>query len=145
MWSSSAYLVQCRELRVRTGVLPIEPGKRIARGFADLGFEEFVILPAHKLLSIFTGSVTPLDEAEVRRHHFWVPSVDELVQELRTRGADCEALQFVEQRTWKCTGVCEGQPFESHGKSTQEALIAALLGICPQPLENGNSDRALSV
>ena len=62
MWSSPALLARCQELR-ELGLAPVfEAGRRLARGFADLGIEEFCLLSPNKIVSLFTGTVSDLPE-----------------------------------------------------------------------------------
>ena len=76
-----------------------EPGDIVARGFADLGFEEFQVLPSSKLLSLTAGTVSPLP-TEHASHFFWIPSVDEITDVLERRGVPCITTKRIEQRDW---------------------------------------------
>jgi hypothetical protein len=71
----------------------------VARGFADLGFEEFQVLPGPRLLSLTAGTASPLPE-EHRGHFFWIPSVDEAIELLEKSGAQIGACRREDGRDW---------------------------------------------
>ena len=88
MWFSREQFAICAEAK-QWGLEPrFEPGDIVARGFADLGFEEFQVLPSSKLLSLTAGTVSALP-TEHSNHFFWIPSVDEIVGLLERRGVPC--------------------------------------------------------
>lgn len=99
MWFSREQFALCNELRV-WGLEPrFEPGDIVARGFADLGFEEFQVLPGPRLLSLTAGTASALPE-EHRGHFFWIPSVDEVTELLEVRGARIEHCKRDDGRDW---------------------------------------------
>jgi hypothetical protein len=71
----------------------------VARGFADLGFEEFQVLPGPRLLSLTAGTASSLPE-EHRQHFFWIPSVDEAIELLEARGACIDGCERESGRDW---------------------------------------------
>ncbi|MCB0318017.1 MAG: hypothetical protein KDD56_04615 [Bdellovibrionales bacterium] len=98
-WSSNEYLNLCQELS-ELGFNPeLSSGGRVARGFADLGFEEYLYLPPNNLVSLFTGDKSILPD-EHRHFFFAVPSVDEMVNFAIAKGAKIKQLDFENQRTW---------------------------------------------
>ncbi len=104
MWFSREQFALCNELKV-WGLEPrFEAGDVVARGFADLGFEEFQVLPGPRLLSLTAGTASTLPE-EHRQHFFWIPSVDETVELLEVRGAHIRACMREEERDWVVT-IC---------------------------------------
>ena len=77
-----------------------EQGTTVARGYADLGYEEFVLLSESKLLSLQSGKISELPEAH--RHFFFaVPTVDRMVDQINRSGVDFGEMLFVEQRSWQ--------------------------------------------
>ena len=99
MWFSREQFALCNELKV-WGLEPrFEPGDVVARGFADLGFEEFQVLPGPRLLSLTAGTASALPE-EHRGHFFWIPSVDEVVDLLEVRGAQIDLCRREDGRDW---------------------------------------------
>ncbi len=99
MWFSRDQFALCNELRV-WGLEPrFEPGDIVARGFADLGFEEFQVLPGPRLLSLTAGTASALPD-EHRGHFFWIPSIDEAVELLEVRGAQIESCKRDDGRDW---------------------------------------------
>jgi hypothetical protein len=105
----------------------LSAGARCGRGFADLGYEEFLILPPRKLLSLFTGQISELNP-EHEKFFFAIPSPDQMVAELDRRGIDIVGLTFERQRTWVLTTRKEGGP-ENVDRAThiEEVLALALI------------------
>jgi hypothetical protein len=80
--------------------LELEAGSRVARGFADLGFEEFVVLPARKLLSLFRGTLAEIVDDEIEDLIF-LPDSEQMIKILQEKGCRLENLCFEDQRRWK--------------------------------------------
>jgi hypothetical protein len=99
VWYSREQFALCDELRIWGLVPRFEPGDVVARGFADLGFEEFQVLPGPSLLSLTAGTTKALPE-DHRHHFFWIPSVDETVELIESRGGVLESCQRQDGRTW---------------------------------------------
>ncbi len=100
MWSKNRFLKECADLKEQGFPFVQEQGRRIARGYADLGYEEFVLLTDDKLLSLYSGKPSEIPEGH-SRHFFLVPTCDEMVDEISKRGFDIETLEFKDQRVWK--------------------------------------------
>lgn len=99
MWFSREQFALCNELRI-WGLAPrFEPGDVVARGFADLGFEEFQVLPGSMLLSLTAGTVSAIPEGH-RDHFFWIPSFDEAIDMVEMRGGTVQSLLREDARTW---------------------------------------------
>lgn len=100
MWSTNAFLKSCEQLK-ELGLAPeFRKGERVARGFADLGYEEFYCLSEHSLVSIFTGHTTTL-APEHRGFFFPVFTEDFLTNEIQKSYYDLQSLEFENQRVWK--------------------------------------------
>lgn len=95
MWHDPIYLQNCYLLRQNGFLSQWEIGSTVARGFADLGFEEFIVLPQGKLLSLYTGQSTALKEGE-ESHLFFVPSTEELIDELARNGVTISSMHLIE-------------------------------------------------
>ncbi|GEM_PF-5360657 len=78
IWSSPKFLELCYQLKKTTLDFVISPGARVARGYADVGFEEFCVLKNNKMVSIHTGDIFDLE----LEHVFVVPTVEELLKAL---------------------------------------------------------------
>lgn len=121
---SNDFLGKCSELKLVGYAPELKIGMIVARGFADLGFETFGILPNNKMVSLFTGEVSSLP-VEHEHHFFHVPDVDALIQELARRGFVVEAFQSPDGRSWRATVR------ETEGGSVQEfegeTLLASLM------------------
>jgi hypothetical protein len=100
MWFTKDQFALCRELR-ELGLEPrFDVGDVVARGFADLGFEEFQVLPGPRILSLTAGTVKPLPD-EHRQYFFWIPSVEELVDLIEARGGVIRECVREDQREWR--------------------------------------------
>jgi hypothetical protein len=78
------------------------PGSYVGRGFADLGHEEFYVLPGARLLALATGAITQVGDAE-KRFFYWLPTLDEMVNALLERAWVVSELVHSEQRQWQLT------------------------------------------
>ncbi|MBX7137692.1 MAG: hypothetical protein K1X83_06880 [Oligoflexia bacterium] len=122
------FIQNCAALQGRLRVGELEPGVRVARGFADLGFELFMILSPHKMVSLYTGKSVEIAETE-HAQLVPVPSPDELVDLISRNNFDIDGLHFIEQRYWRLTlrDVKSGaqQPFEA--ATLEEVLLKGLV------------------
>jgi len=123
MWSSNAFLKRCEKLK-ECGLLPeFERGARVARGFADLGYEEFYCLSSAKLVSIFTGHTSALN-SEHHAFFFLVPNLEYLVNTVSKKGFDVESFAYLDQRQWV---VRLRSPGDDRAVETKDAeLLCAL-------------------
>ncbi len=128
MISSTRFLALCHELK-RAGWNPgIEPGMRVSRGYADLGYEEFLVLPNGKLLSLLGGSTSEFPEAH-RGHFCVVPSVDVIVAEVRRRGFDISSVTFADQRIFQLRAEGAGRVAAAEAASIEEAFAKLFLSV----------------
>lgn len=132
MWFTPNHFALCNTLRLR-GLEPrFEVGDVVARGFADLGFEEFQVLPGPRILSLTAGTAKPLPD-DHRQHFFWIPSVDESVELLEARGVTIEACTREDHRTWTIKASRQtGTSIEVAARSLHEALLQALVEAMPE-------------
>ena len=100
MVSSLKYLAKCSKLKDSGVTFDFEQGSFIARGFADLGFEEFIVLTSNKILSIYSGKISGLPE-EDKKNFFAVPSIELMINKIRIAGFDILGLTYESQRTWQ--------------------------------------------
>lgn len=136
MWFAREQFALAAEAK-QWGLVPrFEPGDIVARGFADLGYEEFQVLPSSRILSLTAGSVSALP-SEHASHFFWIPSVEEITEILERRGVSCVSCARVEQREW----VVEAQyadELEAHRHSSlHQALLATLCGVLRRAYKKG--------
>lgn len=94
---SKSFLNECQLLHRAGLAAPFEIGQIVARGFADLGIEEFIIVPGEQMISLCTGSISSLAD---REHLFWVPNIHEMTLELMERGCKIHSITFEEERYW---------------------------------------------
>jgi hypothetical protein len=123
-WSSKEYLELCNELHKGGLALEFKAGQRIGRGFADLGVEEFILTTPEKMVSLFTGQSSILQD-EHKKFFFWIPSCDELVDELLKRKIVIETIGFPNAREWKVNTA--GQNISADGREINLALGRVLL------------------
>jgi hypothetical protein len=109
---------------------PWLPGSYVGRGFADLGHEEFYVMTGERLLSLATGAVTQVSEAE-KRFFYWLPSEDDAIESMMGRGFEIASLCYVDSRMWEL--VLKSSDHESVGspdllsaRSLELVLIAGL-------------------
>jgi hypothetical protein len=129
MWFTQEQFALCSSLR-HLGLEPrFEVGDLVARGFADLGFEEFQVLPGPRILSLTAGTVKPLAE-DHQQHFFWIPSVDESIEILEARGVCIQSCLREDSRQWKVSVVTQANAvFDLSARSLHEALLRALVEV----------------
>ena len=125
MWATPEYIKACEKLHKDGLRIPFSEGDRVARGFADLGHELFLILPGPILLSLQTGKTKELTNSE-KEHLFAVPSVDVLVEQLHIKGADTYSITTEDNRTWVITVTHGNNNSSFSAKSVEMACITAL-------------------
>jgi hypothetical protein len=129
MWFTKEQFRLCNEMR-QWGLEPrFEPGDLVARGFADLGFEEFQVLPGSKLLSLTAGTVSALP-SEHAGHFFWIPSVDEATYLIEKSGARCVSCTRFDQREWIVEVQRAGEIEAHRAVSLHTAVLLALHAVC---------------
>lgn len=138
MWFTREQFEICQELK-RWGLEPrFEPGDVVARGFADLGFEEFQVLPSNGLLSLTAGTVSALP-AEHTHHFFWIPSVDEAVDLLEKMGAVCRSCARENGREWVFQVLREGAELVYKANTLHDVALKALLATLKQTFESNRA------
>jgi hypothetical protein len=126
MWFTREQFQLCNELK-QWGLEPrFEPGDVVARGFADLGFEEFQVLPGPKLLSLTAGTATQLP-TDHRAHFFWIPSVDEAISLVEKLGAGIRSCVRSEAREWVLELLIGDTIEELQSRSFHDVVLKALL------------------
>jgi hypothetical protein len=128
MWFTKRIFAICSELK-QWGLKPrFDAGDIVARGFADLGHEEFQVLPGSKLLSLTAGTVSGLQD-DTAMHFFWIPSVDESTELLERAGVKCLSMTREDMREW-CVEAQYGDTSEAHrASSLHEAMLHALCAV----------------
>jgi hypothetical protein len=127
MWFTRNHYALCSQLR-ELGLEPrFEVGDVVARGFADLGFEEFQVLPGPRILSLTAGTVRPLPQDHLQ-HFFWIPSIDEVIGIVEARGWVVSECVREDQREWRIAFQREsGGHIVAGARSLHEALLRALV------------------
>ncbi len=99
MWISPELFKVAEKLKASGYAPALEPGIRVARGFADVGFEEFVILPNGNLMSLFTGEQRPIKDGEIE-HLVVVPDVDMITDQLIAHGMNGFHVELLKSNRW---------------------------------------------
>ncbi|MBX7145068.1 MAG: hypothetical protein K1X79_11500 [Oligoflexia bacterium] len=99
MWATKEFLLACKALGEAGIRFNFKVGASVARGFADVGEEEFIVLPGNKLLSAYTGKLSEIDSDNVA-FFFVLPTVDEMTDALQRSSFDIESISFENQRHW---------------------------------------------
>lgn len=114
--------------RVRT-LGALRPGMRVARGFADIGYEEFIVLPNEQLLSLLTGEAAPID-ASKREHLFEILSADQLARVVRESGCEFGEICFVDGREWRVeVRSPDGEMVSARAASLDESFMRIALAV----------------
>jgi hypothetical protein len=126
MFCTPALFTLCNELQA-WGIHPtFEVGQMVARGFADVGSEEFLVLPGEKLLSLTAGTIKPLPE-DHREFFYWIPSEDECAKQIDLLGIAKISVSRELARKWVVTCEVEGETVETSDKFLQMAMVQMLL------------------
>lgn len=96
---TNQYLGLLFKLRCIFPVEQAQAGQVVSRGFADLGFEEFVIMPNGQLLSMYSGQLSKVD-FQNDESFFLVPDLDQLSGKLIELGFDIIRLVPSEEGRW---------------------------------------------
>jgi hypothetical protein len=128
MWFARPLFQLCDDLK-RRGLEPrFEVGDVVVRGFADLGFEEFQVLPGPRILSLTAATVTALPDQH-RGHFFWIPSVDEAVSLVERSGVEALTCTREDERLWRVHGVSGSGSVEAQAPHLHEALLRLLVQV----------------
>jgi hypothetical protein len=128
MWNDPSYLELLAKLKDVSNLtaplfLNFAPGDDVARGFADVGFEEFFVLQNEKLCSKFTGDVSNFQP----QHFFRVPSLADIVAFLCELGGENVMLRSDLGNKWVASAF-EAQKGEVKvGPAETPELAAAIL------------------
>jgi len=126
MWTKSPLLKKFEKLKELGFPLIREAGTKISRGYADLGYEEFLLLNEDQMISLFSGKVSSLP-SDHHQYFFTVLSIDDMTEVLVRAGADIVSLQYVDQRKWSLT-LSKNKVESIHGgNSLEEVFTTALL------------------
>lgn len=118
LWSTPVFLKLAQELH-RSGIkFPIGPGIKVARGFADLGAEEFIVMPGKKLVSLFTGEKSSMPD-DFEDHFFVVPNFESLIEAFHLYHLTIPLVELSDDGSWLVDG--------SKVESAEEAMMSILI------------------
>lgn len=120
------YLKLAHELLKEKFDWKIVPGLRIARGFADVGFEEYSVLTERTMVSLSTGQKGEIPET-FREHFFPVLTPDQISNVLYRMEIDLSRIEYIDQRTWQGEFVKGSSNKTIAADSLDELFLKALL------------------
>jgi hypothetical protein len=124
MWNDRKYLELLGMLADRGYLREFECGDVVGRGFADVGYEEFVVLPNARLCSLYTGQVVDLPASDGQqgsafRYHFLVPTLHQLGDIICRAGFENIKIETELGAFWRAS--CEDGRIAGHDNSKREA------------------------
>lgn len=103
-WSQPSKLVLLSRLHDLGFLQPkFIAGEKISRGFADLGFEEFVLIAEARMVSLLSGKVSELPR-EHRAFFFLVPSTYEILDLVHRLVGFPPDVTLEKGRWWRVSG-----------------------------------------
>jgi hypothetical protein len=140
MWNDRKYLERLAVLADRGYLREFECGDVVGRGFADVGYEEFVVLPNARLCSLYTGQVVDLPavdgpQSNATRYHFLVPTLQQLGDIICRAGFENIKIETELGAFWRAScedgrasGIGKGKTGSGEWcKTPEEALVSAFL------------------
>jgi hypothetical protein len=129
MWLSNALLKKFQTIKELGLDLPRAAGTQVGRGFADLGFEQFLLTSETAMVSLFNGATSQLPPGH-EKFFFWIPSIDELTQRIIESSWTIDSLAHLDGRKWVLKLRSEkGVVVESIHRDLYELFVDAYLGI----------------
>jgi hypothetical protein len=135
VWYDRDYLDSLQALANSGYLKEFSPGDTVARGFADIGYEEFLVLPNSALCSKLTGEVSPLNDSN-EKFFFLVPCLAQLADVACRSGLAEIRLETELGSRWEAS-LCEGDDAEvriksaSSAKIPEQALVTLMLQLLP--------------
>jgi hypothetical protein len=112
MWQSPAILRKIELLSEKIKALKeFEQGDVIARGFSDLGFEEFLLTSDSRMISLFTGETTEITTANIS-FFFKIPDFPQLLNLLASFEVYVDGFNRVGVNFWEPELANEGLQME---------------------------------
>lgn len=100
MWVSRETLQICYTLKNHGLSFDFKPGVHLGRGFADLGYEEFCLLPGNKIISLINGKIADLP-LEEQKHFYVIPTNQQVINKIDLLGFDIVSLIYEDRREWE--------------------------------------------
>jgi hypothetical protein len=122
MWNDDSYLNKVYKLSRSGFFLDFYEGQSVARRYADIGFEEFMVLNNYELVSKLTGTKSSLVTDE-KRELFLVPIFEEAVAWLEECGGNLSSLTKTGAKRWKAQVKYGDKILETEEKSPAECIV----------------------
>lgn len=122
------------KLLTTSAKLTLKVGTMVGRGFADVGFEEFIVISDRELFSLNMAKIVEIS-SDWREHFFPIYSPDELSSKLYELGFDIEKLVYLDQREWQLSGDIRGEIKVCSARSLEEVLLTMYIS-CLECVEN---------
>lgn len=137
LWSTPSFIKIAKELHDAGVNFPVGPGIKVARGFADLGAEEFSVLPGKKLVSLFTGEKSSIPD-DFEKHFFVIPTVTELIEAFHLYHLVLPLVELSDEGSW----IVEGLKVES---LEEELAVRILEAIRPNKIDEKPKSKLIAV
>jgi hypothetical protein len=131
MWSDKGYLEQLVVLYEKGLLKHFELGDVVARGFADVGFEEYIVLANMRICSLYTGKIGELSENNLA-FYFLVPSLQQLGDIIGRWGFDNIKIESELGAFWSASFLDTklGEHYVSERQTTpHEALVRLFVSV----------------
>lgn len=138
MYLRNEQLTKCERLKEHGFPQEVKTGSHVGRGFADLGFEQFLMLPSGKLLSLFTGDCSELPAGHAE-YFFVIPTVDRLIEYMESCGAYVDTIDLDDDSEWSVHILGANGLLIVSSATLWDALIEACLQF--QELEDTATER----
>jgi hypothetical protein len=124
---SNDLLKICQAIKNSGIEFSLVPGSRLARGFADLGFEEFILLEGNRLISLYRGTQSEF-LMEEQKHFFRIPNLLEIQQAIYELNYNIIEMEFKDQREWylKLENQQDKKIVENSAKDLESLFIRIL-------------------
>lgn len=96
---SNDLLKICQAIKNSGIEFSLDAGSRLGRGFADLGFEEFILLEGNRIISLYRGTQSEF-LIEEQKHFFRIPTLLEIQQVIYEFNYNIVEMEFKDQREW---------------------------------------------
>ena len=108
----------------------LKVGGIVVRAYADLGVEEFLVMPDERLLSLCTGKLVTFQEGD-EAHFYRILNCDDMVEEIAKRNCMIAELKHEEGRFWTVfANLGDMNELRCSAPELQEVLLDLLILVC---------------
>jgi hypothetical protein len=125
MWLSNSLLKSMEQLKELGVEVDLSQGAHVGRGFADLGYEQFVMIADRVTVSLFNGKRGEIPAGH-ERFFFRVLSVPECLELLAARGWLAQCIERQDGREFSVVCRRESAEVTGSGRDLLELLVNLL-------------------